>query len=114
MWNVVSCVTIVAERNDVFVWAIFLDVDFVEQKLDVCPVLNDADGSENESDDRSVVVVVELHLMGEDGLEWVERLELGVILELEDGSCCALGSYPRRPACWIRPCSSSAVSSLLR
>ena len=106
--------TNVAERNDVFVWAIFLDVDFVEQRVDVCPVPNDADGSENESDDRSVVVVVELHLMEEDDLEWVERPGLVVVLELEDGSCCALGSCPQRPACLIRPCSSSAASSLLR
>ena len=60
-----------------FVWAILLDVDFVEQRLDVCPVPNDADGSENESDDRSVVVVVELHLMEEDDLEWVEMTGIG-------------------------------------
>ena len=104
--------TNVAERSDVFVWAIFLDVGFVEQRLDVCPVPNDADGSENESNDRIVVVVVELHLMEEDDLEWVERPGLMVVLELEDGSCCALGSCPQRPACLIRPCSSSAASSL--
>ena len=114
MWNVVSCVASVAETNDVFVWAILLDVDFVGQRLDVCPVLNDAGESENESDDGNVVVVVELHLMGEDGLELVERLELVIVQELEDDSCCALGSCPRRPARWILPCSSSAASSFLR
>ena len=52
--------------------------------MDVCQVLNDADESENESDDGNVVVVVELHLMGEDGLELVERLELVVVQEVED------------------------------
>ena len=114
MWNVVSCVTSVAETNDVFVWANLLDVDFVGQRLDVCPVLNDADESESESDDGNVVVVVELHLMGEDGLELVERLELVLVQELEDDSCCVLGSCPRKPACWILPCSSSAASSPLR
>ena len=106
--------TNVAERTDVFVWAICLDVDFVEQRLDVCPVRHDAGGSENENDDKSVVVVVELHLMEEDDLEWVERPGLMVVLELEDGSCCALGSCPQRPACLIRPYSSSVASSLLR
>ena len=106
--------TNVAERTDVFVWAICLDVDFVEQRLDVCPVRHDAGGSENENDDKSVVVVVELHLMEEDDLEWVEMLGLVVELELEDGSCCALGSCPQRPAFLIRPYSSSVASSLLR
>ena len=101
-------------RNDVFVWAIGLDVDFVEQRVDVCPVPHGAGGSENENDDKSVVVVVELHLMEEDDLEWVEMLGLVVELELEDGSCCALGSCPQRPACLIRPYSSSVASSLLR
>ena len=62
--NVVSCVTNVVERNDVFVWVIFLDVD-----LDVCPVPHGAGGNENESDDECVVVVVELHLVEEDDLE---------------------------------------------
>ena len=112
-WNVVSCVTNVVERNDVFVWVIFLDVDFVEQRLDVCPVPHGAGGSENENDDKSVVVVVELHLMEEDDLEWVEMLGLVVELELEDGSCCALGSCPQKLSYWIRPCSSSAASSPL-
>ena len=108
--------TSVAETNDVFVWANLLDVDFVGQRLDVCPALNDADESESESesDDGNVVVVVEHHLMGEDGLELVERLELVLVQELEDDSCCVLGSCPRKPACWILPCSSSAASSPLR
>ena len=92
---------------------VLLDADFVGQRLDVCPVLNDADESESESEDGNVVVVVELHLMGEDGLELVERLELVAVQELEDDSCCALGSCPRKPACWILPCSSSAASSPL-
>ena len=83
------------------------------QRLDVCQVLNDADESENESDDGNVVVVVELHLMGEDGLELVERLELVVVQEVEDDFCGVLGSCPRKPACWIRPYASSAASSPL-
>ena len=62
-----------------------------------------AGGSENENDDKSVVVVVELHLMEEDDLEWVEMLGLVVELELEDGSCCALGSCPQKLSYWIRP-----------
>ena len=67
--NVVSCVTNVVERSDVFVWLIWLDEDCVEQRLDVCPVPHGAGGSENESDDECVVVVVELHLVEEDDLE---------------------------------------------
>ena len=69
MWNVVSCVASVAETNDVFVWAICLDEDCVEQRLDVCPVPHGAGGSESESDGEYVVVVVELHLVEEDDLE---------------------------------------------
>ena len=67
--NVVSCVTNVVERNDVFVWVMWLDADFVEQRLDVCPVPHGAGGSESESDNECVVVVVELHLVEEDDLE---------------------------------------------
>ena len=43
--------------------------DFVEQRLDVCPVPHGVDGSENESGDESVVVVVELLQVEEDDLE---------------------------------------------
>ena len=57
------------ERNDVFVSVVWLDEDFVEQRLDVCPVPHGAGGSESESDDECVVVVVELHLVEEDDLE---------------------------------------------
>ena len=67
--NGVSCVTSVVERNDVFVWAICLDEDCVEQRLDVCPVPHGAGGSESESDGEYVVVVVEHHLVEEDDLE---------------------------------------------
>ena len=86
----------------------------MEQRSDVCQVfqdLNDAD--ESESDDGNVVVVVELHLVEEDGLKWVERLELVVVRGVEDDFCDALGSCPQKPAYWIRPCSSSAASSPL-
>jgi hypothetical protein len=68
-WNVVSCVTTVVEMNDVFVSVVWLDGDFVEQRLDVCPVPHGVDGSENESGDESVVVVVELLQVEEDDLE---------------------------------------------
>lgn len=68
-WNVVSCVTNVGERNDVFVWVMWLDAFFVEQRLDVCPVPHGAGGSESENDGDCVVVVVELHLVEEDDLE---------------------------------------------
>ena len=81
--------------------------------MGVCPVPHGAGGSENENDDECVVVVVELHLMEEGDLEWVEMLGLVVELELEDGSCCALGSCPQKLSYWIQPCSSSAASSLL-
>ena len=57
------------ERNDVFVSVVWLDEDFVEQRLDVCPVPHGADGSESESDGEGVVVVVELHPVEEDDLE---------------------------------------------
>ena len=66
--NVVSCVTNVVERNDVFVWVIWLDEDCVEQRLDVCPVPHGAGGSESESDGE-YVVVVEQHQVEEDDLE---------------------------------------------
>ena len=32
---------------------------------------------------------------------------------VEGGSCGDLDSCPQKPAYWIRPCSSSAASSLL-
>ena len=112
-WNVVSCVTTLVERNDVFFWVMWLDEDCVGQRLDVCPVPHGAGGSESESDDECVVVVVELHLVEEDDLKEVERLELVVEREQEVGSCCALGSCPQTLACWIQPCSSSVASSLL-
>ena len=67
--NVVSCVTNVVERSDVFVWVIWLDEDCVEQRLDVCPVPHGAGGSESESDEEYVVVVVEHHQVEEDDLE---------------------------------------------
>ena len=51
-WNVVFCVTTLVEMNDVFVSVVWLDEDFVEQRLDVCPVPHGVDGSENESDDE--------------------------------------------------------------
>ena len=57
------------ERNDVFVSVVWHDEDFVEQRLDVCPVPHGAGGSESESDGEYVVVVVELHLVEEDDLE---------------------------------------------
>jgi len=56
------------ERNDVFVSVVWLDEDFVEQRLDVCPVPHGAGGSESESDGE-YVVVVELHQVEEDDLE---------------------------------------------
>ena len=56
-WNVVSCVTTVVERNDVFVSVMWLDEDFVEQRLDACLVPHGAGGSESESDGECVVVV---------------------------------------------------------
>ena len=68
-WNVVSCVTTLVERNDVFVSVMWLDEDFVEQRLDACPVPHGAGGRESESDGEYVVVVVELHLVEEDDLE---------------------------------------------
>ena len=63
----VSCVTTVVERNDVFVSVMWLDEDFVEQRLDACPVPHGAGGSESESDGECVVV--QLHLVEEDDLE---------------------------------------------
>ena len=68
-WNVVSCVTTLVERNDVFVSVVWHDEDFVEQRLDVCPVPHGAGGSESESDGECVVVVVELHQVEEDELK---------------------------------------------
>ena len=61
--------TTLVERNDVFVSVVWLDEDFVEQRLDVCPVPHGAGGSESESDGECVVVVVELHQVEEDELK---------------------------------------------
>ena len=61
--------TTLVERNDVFVSVVWHDEDFVEQRLDVCPVPHGADGSEIESDGEGVVAVVELHPVEEDDLE---------------------------------------------
>ena len=61
--------TTLVERNDVFVSVVWHDEDFVEQRLDVCPVPHGADGSESESDVEVVVAVVELHPVEEDDLE---------------------------------------------
>ena len=68
-WNVFVCVTTVVEMNDVFVSVVWLDGDFVEQRLDACPVPHGVDGSENESGDESDVMVVELLQVEEDDLE---------------------------------------------
>ena len=88
-----------------FVSVVWHDEDFVEQRLDVCPVPHGAGGSESESDGECVVVVVELHQ--------VEKLELVVEQEQEIGSCCALGFCPQTLAYWTQPYSSSVASSLL-
>ena len=68
-------------------------------------------GSENESDDESDVVVVELRQVEEDDSEEVEQLDLVMELEQEVGSCCALESCPRALECWIRQCASLVASS---
>ena len=98
--------------NDVFVSVVWLDEDFLEQRLDVCPVPHGVCGSENESDDESDVVVVELRQVEEDDSEEVEQLDLVMELEQEVGSCCALGSCPQTPSCWTPLCPSSVASSL--
>ena len=111
--NVVGCVILV-EMNDVFVSTVWPDEGFVEQRLDVCLVPHGDDGSETESDVEDVEVVVELHTVKEDDLEWVEQF--GLVVEPEQevvGSNCALGSCPQMPAYWTQQCSSSVVSSLL-
>ena len=113
-WIVVGCVLILVEMNDMFVSMVWPDEGFVEQRLDVCLVPHGDDGSETESDVEDVVVVVELHTVEKDNLEWVAQFELVVEPEQEVvGSCCALGSCPQMPAYWTPRCSSSVVSSLL-
>ena len=111
---VVGCVLILVERNDTFVSTVWPDEGFVEQRLDVCLVPHGDDRSETESDVEDVVVVVELHTVEKDDLEWVEQFELVAEPEQEVvGSNCALGSCPQMPAYWTPRCSSSVVSSLL-
>ena len=111
---VVGCVLILVEMNDMFVSTVWPDEGFVEQRLDVCLVPHGDDRSETESDVEDVVVVVELHTVEKDDLEWVEQFELVVEPEQEVvGSDCALGSCPQMPAYWTPRCSSSVVSSLL-
>ena len=113
-WIVVGCVLILVEMNDMFVSMVWPDEGFVEQRLDVCLVPHGDDGSETESDVEDVVVVVELHTVEKDNLEWVEQF--GLVVEPEQevvGSNCALGSCPQMPAYWTQQCSSSVVSSLL-
>ena len=113
-WIVVGCVLILVEMNDMFVSMVWPDEGFVEQRLDVCLVPHGDDGSETESDVEDVVVVVELHMVEKDNLEWVEQFEL-VVEPVQEvvGSCGALGSCPQMPAYWTPRCSSSVVSSLL-
>ena len=111
--SVVGCVILV-EMNEMFVSTVWPDEGFVEQRLDVCLVPHGDDGSETESDVEDVEVVVELHTVKEDDLEWVEQF--GLVVEPEQevvGSNCALGSCPQMPAYWTQQCSSSVVSSLL-
>ena len=52
-----------------FVSVMWLDEDFVEQRLDACLVPHGAGGSESESDGECVVVVVELQQVEEDDLK---------------------------------------------
>ena len=111
-WSVVFCVTTSVEMNDVVDAVVWLDEDFWEQRLDVCPVPHGVCGSENESDDGSDVVVVELRQVEEDGSEEVEQLDLVMELEQEVGSRCALGSCPQTPSYWTPLCPSSVASSL--
>ena len=111
---VVGCVLILVEMNDMFVSMVWPDEGSVEQRLDVCLMSHSDDGSETESDVEGVVVVVELHTVEKDNLEWVELF--GLVVEPEQevvGSYCALGSCPQMPAYWTPRCSSSVVSSLL-
>jgi hypothetical protein len=113
-WSDVFGVKSVVEMNDVFVWRIFVDVDCVERRSDVCQVFWDLnDDDESGSDGGNVVVVVGIHLEEEDGWEWAERLELVAVHGVEDDFCCALGSCPHKPAYWMRPYPSSAASSPL-
>ena len=109
-WSVVVCVLILVERNDVFVSMVWHDEGSVGQRLDVCLVPHDVDGSETGSDVEGVVVVVELHSVEEDDLEWVEQCEVVVEPEQEVGSDCAPGSCPQTPAYWTPLCSSSVAS----
>ena len=98
-WIVVGCVLILVEMNDMFVSMAWPDEGFVEQRLGVCLVPHGDDGSETESDVEGVVMVVELHTVEKDNLEWVEQFELVVEPEQEVvGSYCALGSCPQMPA----------------
>ena len=109
----VGCVILV-EMNDMFVSTVWPDEGFVEQRLDACLVPHGDGGSETESDVEDVEVVVELHTVKEDDLEWVEQFELVVEPEQEVvGSDCALESCPQMPAYWTPRCSSSVGSSLL-
>ena len=104
---------IVVETNDGFVLWIYDEEDCEGWRPDVCHV------SWIQSDDvgigivdGNVDVMLEYHPVDGDGWKCVERPELVDEKVVEGGSCFGLESCPQRPGYWIRPCSSSAASSL--
>ena len=67
--------------------------------MDVCPVDgSQSGGDEIWSDDVRVDMKVEIQLVGEDGWELAEKLEVVECPMVEGDWWCALGSSPQRPS----------------
>ena len=94
MWNVSFLMMNVVETSGALVFWISVDEDCDGWRVDVCPVDgSQSGGDEIWSDDVRVDMKVEIQLVGEDGWELVEKLEVVECPMVEDDWWCALGSF---------------------
>ena len=95
MWNVSFLMMNVVETSGALVFWITVDEDCDGWRVDVCPVdESQSGGDEIWSDNVRVDMKVEIQLVGEDGWELVEKLEVTVECPMVEGDWwCALGSF---------------------
>ena len=99
MWNVSFLMMNVVETSGALVFWISVDEDCDGWRVDVCPVDgSQSGGDEIWSDDVRVDMKVEIQLVGEDGRELVEKLEMVECPMVEGDWWCSLGSSPQRPS----------------
>ena len=99
MWNVSFLMMNVVETSGALVFWISVDEDCDGWRVDVCPVDgSQSGGDEIWSDDVRVDMKVEIQLVGEDGWELVEKLEMVECPMVEGDWWCSLGSSPQRPS----------------